>query len=183
MSAIQQQKRRLFFALWPGAAQRAALAAWQPPLRELCGGRAMRPDTLHLTLVFLGEVAEQRLQTACLAAQEAGFRRFDLQLATAHYWGHNHIVHATPTAIPAPLAALAGELERSLRRHGFHVEERPYKPHVTLLRNAKWSDAALPSMPVVHWPVRDFVLVQSLSGEQGAHYEVLARFGRESAGE
>ncbi|BCK86483.1 RNA 2',3'-cyclic phosphodiesterase [Sideroxyarcus emersonii] len=183
MSAIQQQKRRLFFALWPGAAERAALAAWQPPLRELCGGRIMRPDTLHLTLVFLGEVAEHRLQAACLAAQEADFRRFDLQLATAHYWGHNHIVYATPAAVPAALAALAGGLEHGLRRHGFHFEQRPYKPHVTLLRNAKRSDADLPPMPAVRWPVHDFVLVQSLSGAQGAHYEVLARFGRRSTGE
>lgn len=183
MSAIPQQKRRLFFALWPGAAQRAALAAWQPPLRELCGGRTMRPDTLHLTLVFLGEVAEQRLQAACLAAQETDFRRFDLQLAAAHYWGHNHIVHAAPLAVPAPLAALVAGLEHGLRRHGFHFEERPYKPHVTLLRNAKWSDAELPSLPVVRWPVRDFVLVQSLSGAQGPHYEVVARFGREWKGE
>lgn len=182
MSAIQQQKRRLFFALWPGAAERAALAAWLPPLRELCGGRSMRPDTLHLTLVFLGEVAEHRLQAACLAAQEVVFHRFDLQLATAHYWGHNHIVYATPTAVPAPLAALAGGLAHGLRRHGFHFEERPYKPHVTLLRNAKWSDADLPSLPVVHWPVYDFALVQSLPGAQSAHYEVLARFDRDSKG-
>lgn len=48
---------RLFFALWPNDAERAALAAWQPPLLELCGGKAMRADTLYATLVFLGEVA------------------------------------------------------------------------------------------------------------------------------
>ena len=41
---------RLFYALWPDAAARAALAAWQASL----GGAPTRPDKLHLTLAFLG---------------------------------------------------------------------------------------------------------------------------------
>lgn len=169
--------RRLFFALWPDAAGRAALAGWQPPLRELCGGSTMRADTLHVTLVFLGEVAERRLESLLLAAQETAARSFELVLTSAHYWGHNHIVYAAPETVPVPLADLVGELERNLRRHRFHFEDRPYKPHVTLLRHAKWSDEPLPPMPAVRWPVAGFVLVQSLGSEQGARYEVLARFG------
>ncbi len=168
---------RLFFALWPSAAERTALAAWLPPLRERCGGRAMRADTLHATLVFLGDVAEHRLEALYLAAQETDFGGFALNLTTAHYWGHNHIVYAAPDVIPAQLADLVGELERNLRRHRFRFEQRSYKPHVTLLRHAKWSDLELPPVPAVRWRVRSFALVQSLSDEQGARYKVLARFG------
>jgi 2'-5' RNA ligase len=185
---------RLFFALWPSAAERAALAAWQPPLRERCGGRAMRADTLHATLVFLGDVAEHRLEALYLAAQETEFADFALNLATAHYWGHNHIVYAAPDVIPPQLADLVSELELNLRRHRFRFEQRAYKPHITLLRHAKWSDApkagnpsptsgwteltpGLPPMPAVRWRVRSFALVQSLSDEHGARYKVLARFG------
>jgi 2'-5' RNA ligase len=168
---------RLFFALWPGAAERAALAAWQAPLRELCGGRAMRADTLHATLVFLGDVAERRLEALYLAAQETVFRGFALNLAAAHYWGHNHIVYAAPDEVTPPLAGLVDELERNLRRHRFRFDQRSYKPHITLLRHAKWTDVELPPMPPVRWRVRRFALVQSLSDEQGASYKVLARFG------
>ncbi|HLP98388.1 MAG TPA: RNA 2',3'-cyclic phosphodiesterase [Sideroxyarcus sp.] len=167
---------RLFFALWPEAKERKALAAWQPPLQELCGGRLMLADTLHATLVFLGEVGASRLEALCLAAQEVEFRRVGLTLTTARYWGHNHIVYAAPDALPPPLAELVHDLERSLRKHGFWFEERPYKPHVTLLRGADWTDAPLPPMPAVHWRFDEFALVQSLRDEQGAHYEVLARF-------
>lgn len=190
----KEPSRRVFFALWPGAAERAALAAWQAPLRELCGGRAMQPDTLHNTLVFLGDVAEHRLEALCLAAQETDFRDFDLNLAAAHYWGHNHIVYAAPDRVPARLSDLVNNLERRLHHHRFHFDRRPYQPHITLLRNAKWTDAPkagnplptsgwteltpeLPAMPAVRWQVNGFVLAQSLSDEQGAHYEVLARFG------
>lgn len=171
---------KLFFALWPNESERAALAAWQAPLRELCGGREMAPVTLHATVVFLGDVAEHRLESLYLAAQEAEFRPFDLHLTTAHYWGHNHIVYAAPAVVPPPLAQLVGELEASLRRHRFRFESRPYKPHITLLRHAKWSDEPLPAMPQVLWRARGFALVRSLSDEQGARYEVLARFGTQA---
>lgn len=168
---------RLFFALWPSPAERTALAAWQPVLRERCDGRAMRADTLHATLVFLGDVAEHRLEALYLAAQETEFRDFALNLTMAHYWGHNHIVYAAPEVVPPQLADLVGELERNLRRHRFRFEQRAYKPHITLLRHAKWSDLDLPPMPAVRWRVRSFALVRSLSDEQGARYKVLARFG------
>lgn len=167
---------RLFFALWPNAAERAALAAWQPPLRERCSGRAMRADTLHATLVFLGDVAGHRLEALYLAAQETEFRGFALNLTMAHYWGHNHIVYAAPQVIPPQLADLVSELGQNLRRHRFRFEQRAYKPHITLLRHAKWSDLELPPVPAVRWRVRSFALVQSLSDEQGARYKVLARF-------
>lgn len=176
MMQSRERNLRLFFAFWPNAAERVAMAEWQLPLRELCGGRPMREDTLHTTLVFLGDVAEHRLQTLYLAAQEVNCHKFELVLKTAHYWGHNHIVYAAPETVLPQLAELVHELERSLRKHHFHFEARPYKPHVTLLRNAQWSDAHLPPMKAVRWQVDDFVLVQSLHDEQGAKYEVLAHF-------
>ncbi|MFZ3017829.1 MAG: RNA 2',3'-cyclic phosphodiesterase [Gallionella sp.] len=167
---------RVFFALWPNAAELAALAAWQPPLRELCGGKAMRADTLHATLVFLGEVAFHRLEALQLAAQEVEGDAFDLCLDRTRYWGHNHIAYAAPSVVPAPLPQLVLDLEQRLRAHRFRFDHHEYKPHVTLLRHAKWSDEALPEMPAATWRAREFVLVQSLSDEQGARYEVLARF-------
>ena len=176
MTSIQEKKCRLFFALWPSKTERTALASWQPRLHEMCGGRAMRPATLHVTLVFLGEVAENRLEALQLAAREVDFQRFDLELVEARYWGHNHIVYAAPEAVPSQHTFLVNELESKLHNHRFRFEQRPYKQHVTLLRNAQWSDAPLLRQSKVCWQVSDFVLVQSLSDEQGACYEVLARF-------
>ncbi|HZW25420.1 MAG TPA: RNA 2',3'-cyclic phosphodiesterase [Gallionella sp.] len=167
---------RVFFALWPDAGECAALAAWLPPLRKLCGGKAMRADTLHATLVFLGDVAAHRLEALKLAAEEVGGEPFELGFDSARYWGHNHIAYAAPSVMPAPLPQLVLDLEERLRAHRFPFDSRDYKPHVTLLRHAQWRDEPLPEMPEVAWRVRDFVLVQSLSDDQGARYEVLARF-------
>ena len=167
---------RVFFALWPDAAVRRKLSAWQPPLRELCGGDAMRADTLHSTLVFLGEIEAHRLEALQLAAREVAGSAFEVEFDVARYWGHNHIVYAAPQQVPAELVKLVKELELHLRQHHFRFEPREYKPHVTLLRHSKWNDDPLPEMDAVRWFARDFVLVQSLRDERGAHYEVLARF-------
>ena len=172
----REKSVRVFFALWPNEAERAALASWQLPLKKLCGGRTMRADTLHATLVFLGDVAEHRLEALQLAAQEVAVAPFEVSFDTARYWGHNHIAYAAPVEAPELLRQLVSDLERALRRHRFRFDRRSYRPHVTLLRHAGWSDEPLPAMPRVAWRMRDFVLVQSLSDENGARYQVLARF-------
>ncbi len=166
----------MFFALWPTDAERAALSAWQPALHKLCGGRATRADTLHNTLVFIGNVEPYRLAALKLAAQEAGGEAFRLLFAEARYWRHNRIVYAAPGSVAPPLAHLAHNLEQRLAAHRFEFDKRPYQPHATLLRNAEWSDGPLPEMHEVMWQINNFALVQSAPDESGANYRVLARF-------
>jgi 2'-5' RNA ligase len=177
MTEIDMQKRaRIFFALWPDDAESAAISAWQPSLLQLCGGRQMPAANLHNTLVFLGNVALERLEALQLAAQEVSSVKFKITFNIARYWGHNQIVYAAPGVMPSPLTQLVKELEQKLLHHHFTFERRSYKPHVTLLRHARWTDAPLPAMLPVVWAVRDFVLVQSVSEGQGVRYEILARF-------
>ena len=170
------QKARVFFALWPGEAERNALASWQEKLHQLCGGRVMAGAGLHVTLIFLGNVGVQRLEALRLAAQEVRGEGFEMNVALARYWEHTHIVYAAPPELPPALLRLVDALDKSLQRHNFVFERGHYDPHVTLLRNAHWNTSPLPAMPPVTWRVRDFVLVQSQRMEMGARYEVLAHF-------
>ena len=167
---------KVFFALWPDAAERIQLSAWQAPLKQLCGGREMRGETLHNTLVFIGDVGRPRLEALHLAAQEVSGERFLLCFDTARYWGHNHIVYAAPSCLPQQLTQLVGTLEQSLVRHRFEFDRRAYQPHVTLLRNARWTDAPLPAMRQVCWQASDFALLQSVQQNGSVDYRVLARF-------
>lgn len=177
----RETSARVYFALWPDDAERAALAAWQPTLHKLCGGRNMRAATLHATLVFLGDVVPHRLEALQLAAQEVEGAPFDLAFDMARYWGHNHIVYATPHTVPPQLAQLVQALEQSLSKHRFHFDQRQYKPHITLLRHARWGDAPLPDMKRVVWRVRSFALVQSVPDEEGTNYRVLVQIPLSSA--
>jgi RNA 2',3'-cyclic 3'-phosphodiesterase len=170
------QNARVFFALWPTAAEHDALAVWQTPLQHLCGGRAMRGDTLHNTLVFIGDIEQTRLEALRLAAQEVSAACFELSFEEARYWGHNHIVYAAPVEAPQQLAQLVSDLEQRLTRHRFNFDQREYKPHVTLLRSARWTDTPLPGMQTVRWQAGDFALVQSVLQDGLASYRVLVRF-------
>ena len=136
----------------------------------------MHSENLHNTLVFLGNVEQSRLEALQLAAQEVSGKTFDLRFDVAHYWGHNHIVYAAPGHVPQQLAELVSSLEQHLEAHHFKFDQREYKPHVTLLRNAHWTDVPLPAMQSVRWQVQDFALMQSGQQNGLANYQVLARF-------
>ncbi len=136
----------------------------------------MRADTLHATLVFLGDVEVDRLEALQLAAQEVSGKSFDVVFDTACYWGHNHIIYAAPSMVPPQLAQLVHDLEERLYKHHFRFDVHSYKPHITLFRNAQWSDEPLPEMGRVGWRARDFVLMQSAPDKEGANYRVMGRF-------
>lgn len=187
--------RRLFFALWPAPEQAAALYRLGTDAWQRCGGRRMAPQTLHLTLAFLGQVKEARLpelraiaaavagapgstMTGRQAAGEAGAVKsgaFDLILDRLDYWRHNRILWAGCETVPPGLEVLAEHLQQALGGAGYELEQRHFAAHVTLLRNAR-CPASLPLACPLTWPVTEFVLVESCPSTLGADYRVLARW-------
>jgi 2'-5' RNA ligase len=132
--------------------------------------------------VFIGNVEQSRLEALQLAAQEVSGEAFELCFDSAHYWGHNHIVYAAPSEVPKQLVQLVDALEQRLAAHRFEFDRRKYKPHVTLLRNTRWTDVPLPGVLPVCWRIGDFVLVQSAPQNGRAGYQVLARFPLAASG-
>jgi len=166
---------RLFFALWPDAAPRAALGRLAEALHQECGGRAMLTGNIHLTLVFLGDVASSRIPDLRTLAEGIVAQRFELAIGTVSYWRHNRIVWAGPKECPRPLLALVAELESALKAGDFRFDERPYAPHITLLRDARRAPAAQ-AVADIPWRIADFALVQSLRRDNASVYEVIQRW-------
>lgn len=166
---------RLFFALWPDAAARAALGTLAGALQAECGGRAVPAANIHLTLVFLGDVPAARFADACLAAEGVAAPRFDFEARTVGYWRHNRVVWSGPAQCPEALRGLVAGLESALAAAGFQFDRRAHVPHLTLLRNARRAPA-MPEMAAIRWPVSEFVLVQSLRQDRGVRYEALRRW-------
>ncbi len=170
---------RVFFALWPDDGVRDALHFHAQQLHRGCGGRAMRRENLHLTLVFVGDVAAERLDELKSVAGTISGSSFELVLDRLGYWRHNRIVSASPLTVPEALRELVGSLEGRLKQAGFEFDQRPYAPHITLLR-----DARAPGVPApldLDWPVGDFVLVESARNVQGPAYRVVARWALHAA--
>lgn len=166
---------RVFFAIWPNGTAAKALHQLARDAQAECGGRLMRLDTLHLTLAFIGDTPRDRLPALIEAGDSLDFPAFKLAFERLGCWQHNHIVWAGTDRAPAPLGELVTSLRARLESAGFSLEERRFAPHVTLLRRIA-TPFPQRCVPALEWPVREFVLVESVLDHQGSRYRPIARW-------
>lgn len=177
---IKQKTVRVFFAVWPDGEAQKQLGGLVKQLRldSLCGGRKTKAENIHLTLVFVGEVDTSQLQTLNRVAGEIEDSRthaFDLVVEKICYWKRKNIVHAELSTIPCELMDLVTALQKGLSAAGFLLEQRPYKPHITLMRNA--SCHTLPELgKPIGWRVREWVLIRSEQTSDGSVYVPIGRW-------
>ncbi len=186
---------RLFVACELSDDVRDGLRRIQDDLRRLGAGqlRWARPEGIHVTLKFLGEVEEARVAEIS-AALAAAIEPFELRLQPAALGGFGgarlRVIWVGLQGDVEALASLAGRVEAALTPLGFPRERRPFAAHLTLARVADRVPAAdrreladlidgyrpppLPSMIVT-----DVSLMQSKLGPRGSVYQRLASFPRE----
>jgi len=168
------RRARLFFALWPGAAARRALAdaAGQVTLDD---GRSVPPANLHVTLAFVG-VVDAGQQAACVrAAGRVDAAGFALDFDRAGHFGRARVAWLGPREQPAALTALVDALRAALAGEDVPFDPKPFRCHLTIARDV--ARLALPQrVPVVHWDVTEFALVESVTAAAGPRYEVRARW-------
>ena len=165
---------RLFFALWPDERIRNGLFRVAQATQPECGGRLMRRENLHQTVVFVGTVADSALPALKAAGASLDLPAFTLQFGRIRYWRHNRIVWAAPLVTPEPLGNLVKALEARIAAAGIDYDHRDYQPHVTLIRDAR-SPADLTPLDF-EWRVRDFTLIESAHDGRGVIYRVIARW-------
>jgi len=143
-------------------------------MQQCYGGRAVPERNIHLTLAFLGSVPVERINELRDIAQSIQVPRFQLDLTRRGCWKRSAVAWIAPDQTPASLASLALELQRRLREAGFRIDDKPFRPHVTLLRKAKCKpDEAQPAEPIV-WKVGQFSLMRSETPQTGPVYTTIA---------
>jgi RNA 2',3'-cyclic 3'-phosphodiesterase len=153
--------------------------------------RWLSPDSLHITLKFIGQVVDnnvskiQRVLTICasevapFSLSTAGSGVFPSSRRPSVFW-------LGLTGGVEPLQALAGALDAGLKEVGIATEPRPYRAHVTLGRLAS-DRKGYPALatdftrhfadfPNLSFPVRSFQLVQSHLESTGSRYEILTDY-------
>lgn len=156
------ETRRLFFALWPDEDVRDAIIERRAALDRLNARRV--PDrNLHLTLVFLGDRPRELLEDILRAAAPVPGAPFELLLDRFGHFPGAKVVWLGGEAPPAA-TALVDSLAGAMESIGLVVERRPWRPHVTLYRKV-YRRPRFPDIAPVAWPVRDFVLVESIAGK------------------
>jgi 2'-5' RNA ligase len=83
-----------------------------------------------------------------------------------------HLAWLGSTAWPAELIHLYDMLRGEVMRAGFHLDDQPFNPHITLVRKCAYYPAPAPVVPI-DWHVESFVLVDSRQTPSGPLYRVL----------
>lgn len=174
---------RTFVAIFPPQDVREALFRAAQNLQASKDFRMVAPERIHLTLKFLGDVAEEDLDTIQKALQPIGEGQDPFEVSTSGFG-------AFPSARRASilwsgigegsehLRTIADEVENLLAPAGLERENRPYVPHLTLgrarTRRMKLDTTEPP--PTLHFTVRGIDLVKSTPGKNGVTYSILATY-------
>jgi RNA 2',3'-cyclic 3'-phosphodiesterase len=176
------RRARAFVAVSPPLEVRRALLQAARGLPVAGEVRWVKPENVHLTLKFLGDVVEadlvrvtDTLGSVCerhdaFEVEPSGFGAFPSARRARILW-------AGVGEGAGRLTALAQDIERSLKALGFEPEKRPYRPHLTLGR-ARGRPAVLEAAgitaPGPGFTVESVDLVESVLGAAGATYSTLA---------
>lgn len=176
--------RRLFFALWPDAEQRAALLHATAKIVRHCGGRPVPETNLHLTLAFLGGVPESRLEELSFIARRAAAAwpadaaPLAVSLTALEHWANAQVLavlerEEEPRGTTASgVAELARILTTETAAAGFRPDLKPFRAHVTVARKVTRAPRSSPLQKVL-WSFETFALVESRTLAEGPVYSVV----------
>jgi RNA 2',3'-cyclic 3'-phosphodiesterase len=151
------------------------------------GVKWVEPRGMHLTLRFLGEVAENELpalETAIRAAV-SDTAPFSMRIHGTGVFPNPRRPRVYWAGVDAPssLIEMQKRLESQMQNLGFETEEVPFRPHLTLARikepvgKERMTEALLnfrlESDPIT---VSEVLLMQSHLSADGARYEAIRHF-------
>jgi len=166
--------KRLFFALWPDDAIRRQCCLIIEKI-GVATVRPVEPNNLHATLLFLGNIDAEQEIAITAAAATVSVSSMALRFDRLSYWRKPGILCLTSQHVDPEAASLARQLAEIATQYGVTIDERPFRPHVTLARKAK-APVVAEFEPIV-WISEAFCLVESCSAAEGVAYRVVKRWG------
>ncbi len=144
-----------------------AIPPWKPA----------RPEQMHITLAFMGQVSEERLPDVIQAGEQAADTcpPFVLELEGTGCFPKYGPPRVWFAAIKSSdlLEQMALELRKSLKDF---ADAMPFRPHITLARTRK--NTVCPSAAALNlsWRVKEIKLFKSTLTNSGAIHEQLKNF-------
>ena len=127
---------RLFIAVDLPTELRKELGNVQKALEPLTeSARWVSPESIHITLKFLGEVPEKRVDDIHSALAGLSWKPFTVTVRGVGFFPGNRSPRVFWAGMEAPtMQDLAEELDSRMERLGFDKEKRAFRPHITLAR-------------------------------------------------
>ena len=108
----------------------------------------------------------------------------DLSFDRLAWWPKARLLCLEASTLPQPFVDAVLGLHDNLRSAGFAIERRPFRAHITLVRNI--GQMAAPGLPRSFagfpWPVRGMALMASRPTPEGSQYSVLRQWPGQDAG-
>jgi 2'-5' RNA ligase len=161
--------KRLFFALWPDVRQRDRLRDAVNSVAKGVEGRAVDRRNWHVTLAFIGGFPEHRVPYLLERAGEITVEPFRLNFDRLEFWPRPRIACLCAMTVPPALQSLVDQLHAIMANLGISTEDRAYRPHITVVRNARqFSTERLAQRTTTDWS--GFELMESVSFPGGVRY-------------
>jgi 2'-5' RNA ligase len=164
--------RTLFFGLWPSDRQRDMMRAIINPAVSVVEGTPVDRRNWHVTLVYIGPFAEESIPALMAAVGELGPFEIRLRFDRISFWPRSKIATVSPRNSPVELGTLVTSIEDKLKPFGFVRNERTYRPHITVARNARSFPEEPLARPIdLQWD--SFELIESMPVVRGEQYRPL----------
>ncbi len=142
-------------------------------------GKKTEPENLHLTLKFLGEVNENKIEEIKRKLREIKFKKFEAEIDSIGVFSENfvrivwlHIKNCDD---------LQKEIDEKLEK--LFEKEKRFMSHLTIARvkNVKDKKAFIEQIkkieiPKINFPVHSFMLKKSTLTEKGPIYKILEEY-------
>ena len=161
--------KRLFFALWPDHRQRENLRDVINSVAKTVEGRMVDRRNWHVTLVFIGTFPADRIPYLLERAEQILVEPFRLTFDRLEYWPRPRVASLSAATVPPELEELVDSLNSITLDLGLKTEDRVYRPHITVARNARaFTTERLSQRVTTAWS--GFQLMESVSSPRGISY-------------
>ena len=187
-----EDKLRAFIAIELAPELKGTIASFESGLKttEPPGLRWVKPDLLHLTLKFLGDITQTQAQEVSRAISRVVVDNHPFQLqfigsgafpnwrkARTLWMGLNKSIE---------LDSLFQQLDAALGELGFFPEDKPFSPHLTVCRVSDTADPrkvqqlqkgfdAFPASTLPLWKVNEVVFFKSVLKPGGPIYTPISK--------
>ncbi len=161
--------KRVFFGLWPDNRQRDRLRDVINSVAKTVEGRAVDRRNWHITLAFVGDIEAHRIPDLQERAAGIPVEPFRLGFDRLEYWARPKIACLVAPTVPTELQQLVLALNGVLEESGIVPEDRTYRPHITVSRNARpFATERLAQRTMTEWS--GIELIESISAPGGGSY-------------
>jgi len=169
---MKKPTHRIFFAVELNSKVKTKLLSFQDRLLAI-DANPISAENFHITLCFLGNISEPKIESIMDGLIAPSTAPFKATIKHPLYFANSKIMGLKVEHGKEQLAQLKNHIEKQLNSIAhFDLENRIYKPHVSLFRKVEGLPQNLPDFEQ-EFIVNSFSLLASVPTKKSVRYEMI----------